>query len=706
MWRGGPQTSFTVTPSGYPENFWPALAKQNPQSAALQFMSINTQNSPFMQTASMTDLAKTDQLIRENPQNKWLPAIRLMMTLSAFTTNRLGGELSDPSFPDNLEAGKPSPEVSSTIKRNFSDQDLKAALTICHLGEKSESQNSYYNWIESCLYWMSWQDDKARLALRDGASKRSWNNHLKDFYIATEQGYRQAVNRPLLAQEKIWIINAPPLFASLARYREYARIITWSAIKDRRAGNNARALQTLSDTHHLMYLASRGSDHRINYLVSNAIMAIVTAGAYPSSRKTILEDMRTHQLRMTVDQKQQMYLAAFVALAKSQHRPKLAHQIDVEETARIQTHQKMIARNNNSTPEDESTYRDLAFTAAWYLSVILLLSLLGTIVLLIPVTAGKYFLGQDTDSSKPFIGKIIYGALFSGGLVAAFVTLIFIGIIALIENASVAISSVTANVLIIAILLVFLFVLAGCVLRLVNVERDDNREFGIAAIGALISVGVIALIAATWPYIFLLITSHAIAQTVASNVYYSNSTPFASIPLSFLNLFNKAPATYLWRIMITAIPFIFGSLFFALETMRKQTQLIDNAATRSKAWNFVIWILKVLFLATLFSLWSFATLIALGQFSEYQTSVIEVLCCVGVVALGAFLWFWWRKPHRRASAQYGLQLSNRSLQLWLCLASVGILATLLLQLSVSKSLQQDANAQIYGDMSTFQQVRH
>jgi hypothetical protein len=667
-------------------------------------MSINTQNSPFMQTASMTDLAKTDQLIRENPQNKWLPAIRLMMTLSAFTTNRLGGELSDPSFPDNLKAGKPSPEISSTVKRNFSDQDLKAALTICHLGEKSESQNSYYNWIESCLYWMSWQDDKARLALRNGALKSGWNNHLKDFYIATQQGYSQAVNRPLLAQEKIWIINAPPLFASLARYREYARIITWSAIKDRRAGNNARALQTLSDTHHLMYLASRGSDYPINYLVSEAIMAIVTRGAYTPGRKRLLADLDRPFL--PIQKSRQRDLNHFVALAKSQHRPKLAHQIDVEETARIQTHQKMIARNNNSTPEDESTYRDLAFTAAWYLSVILLLSLLGTIVLLILVTAGKYFLGHDTNSSKPFIGKIIYGALFSGGLVAAFVTLIFIGIIALIENASVAISSVTANVLIIAILLVFLFVLAGCVLRLVNAERDDNREFGIAAIGALISVGVIALIAATWPYIFLLITSHAIAQTVASNVYYSNSTPFASIPLSFLNLFNKAPATYLWRIMIAAIPFIFGSLFFALETMRKQTQLIDNAATRSKVWNFVIWILKVLFLAALFSLWSFATLIALGQFSEYQTSVIEVLCCIGVVALAAFLWFWWRKPHRRASVQYGLQLSNRSLQLWLCLASVGILATMLLQLSVSKSLQQDANAQIYGDMSTFQQVRH
>jgi len=172
VWRGGPQTSFTVIPSSYPENFWPALATQNPQSAALQFMSINTRESSFMKTASMADLAKIDQLIQENPQTKWLPAIRLMMTLSSFKTDRLGGELSDPDFPDNLKAGKPSPEISSTVKQNFSNSDLAAALKICALGEKREPQNSYYNWIESCLYWMSWQDDKASGITRWRREKR------------------------------------------------------------------------------------------------------------------------------------------------------------------------------------------------------------------------------------------------------------------------------------------------------------------------------------------------------------------------------------------------------------------------------------------------------------------------------------------------------------------------------------------------------
>ena len=715
MWRGGPQTAFTVVPSGYPKNFWPTLAKQNSQSLALQFMSINTQESPFLKTASMADLTKIDQLIQKNPQAEWLPAIRLMMTISSFQTNRVGGELSDPSFPDNLKNGIPSPEISPTVKRNFSDSDLYASLKICKLGEKREPQNSYYNWIESCLYWMSWQDDKARQALCEGAAKSGWNNHLKEFYTAVVQGYQQAMHRPLLAQEKIWIINAPPLFSAQARYREFGRIITWSAIKDRRAGNNARALQTLSDTHHLMYLASRGSTYFINSLVASAIMAITTSGAYAPSRKVLLASMKNPKAPMPSEQrllqKQMKMLAAFVALAKSQHRPELAHQIEVEETARIQAYQKTNQRYKNHSAEiqaseNQTQYRDLAFTAAWYLCVILLLSLLGTIALLIFVTAGKYFLGHNVNSAKPVVGKIIYGALFSGGVIAAILTLLFVALIAFIEHADVAISGIAANVFMMIIMLLFLFVLSRSVIRLINADRDDNREFLFSVMGVLVSAGVFALIATTWPYIYLLITSHAIAQTVASNAYYYPSpSSFTSISLNFLTLFDQAPATYLWRTMIAAIPVIFGSLFFIVEIKNKQTQLTGRKSTPAIAWRIVIGILKGTFLAMLFSLWGFATMMALGHLGEYQTPVIALLCFCGAM-LPAIIWDWWRMPNRRAAVHYGLQLSRRSLQWWLCLASLGILATLLIQLSVSKPMQQEANAQLYGDMSSSQKMLH
>jgi len=701
MWRGGPQMRFTVIPSGYPDNFWPVLATQNPQNAALQFMIAITRKSPFADTINLTDLSTIDQLIEKYPNAAWLPALRLRITLATFTTNRLGGELSDTSFPDNLKAGKPSPEISSTVKRNFSNQDLQAALSICHLGEKSEPQNGYYNWIESCLYWMSWQDDKARQALHDGAVKSGWNNHQQDFYIATEQGYSQAVRRPLLAQEKILIINAAPIFRAFARYRENARILTWSAIKARRAGNDARALQTLSDTHHLMYLAGRSSNYPIDYLVTNTIMAIAENGAYRPDRKVLLELSKKLMMQPSRDRG----LRYLVALAKSQQRPELAKQLENEGREHLGSLQNLQKRFGRDNSDEQDEHRNRTYFAAWYSCVILLLSLLGTIVLLILFTAGKYFLGQNANITKPFIGKVLYGALFSGGAIAAMVTLLSVVIIAFIEHADVTVSSITANVFMIAILLLFLFVLAANVTRLINAERDDNREFGIAAIGVLISVGVIALIAATWPYILLLITSHIIAQTVASNAYYPGSSPFAPAQLNFFTVFEKAPARYLWRIMIAAIPFIFGSLFFLLEIMKKQTQLTGNATTRSIAWKIVIWILKATFLAVLFSLWSFAIMIALGHFGEYQTSVIELLCCICAMVLAAFFWTWWRKPNRRASVQHGLHLSRCSLQLWICLVSIGILATLLIQISVSKPLQQEANSWLYGDMSPFQQVQ-
>ena len=181
-----------------------------------------------------------------------------------------------------------------------------------------------------------------------------------------------------------------------------------------------------------------------------------------------------------VVQKQRTMLAAFVALAKNQHRPTLAHQIETEESTRIQAFQTRVTKTEKQSAEQlrsdtQDTYRDIAFTSAWYLSVALLLSLLGTLILLILVSVGKFLLGRDVNFAQPFIGRILYGALFSGGVVAALLTLIFIGIIAFIEHADVAISGMAANAFMIVILLVFLFILSASVVRLINVDRDDNR---------------------------------------------------------------------------------------------------------------------------------------------------------------------------------------------------------------------------------------
>jgi hypothetical protein len=692
MWRGGPQTRFTVVPSSYPENFRPMLAAQNPRSAALQFISIATRKSTF----NPADLSAIDQLIEKYPDTAWLPALRLRITLAVFTTNRLGGELSDPYFPDNLKAGKPSPEISSAVKRNFSNSDLAAALKICALGEKREPQNSYYNWIESCLYWMSWQDDKARQALREGAAKSEWNSHLRDFYIATEQGYSQAVRRPLLAQEKIWIINAAPIFEALERYREDARIIIWSAIKDRRAGNNARALQTLSDTHHLMYLAGRSSNYPTNYLVANAIMANVEDGAYRPSRKVLLELSKKPMTRHDRDRG----LRYLMALAKSQHRPELAEQIGNEGKERIKTLQKLGAQYGQNYSGEQFEHRAITYFTTGYLSVILLLSLLGTIALFILVTAGASSLRGETPHAR----EIISGALLGSGALAAICAFVLFEITAFITNIGVAAWRITVEALLTFILLFFIFVLGKSVLGLFHSARSGKRRYWRSIIGALVSIGVIAFVVATGPSIILWLNSRFTPD------------PFATIPPHGIDVFSYiqdfyfylnmhgSPAGYLWRILIAMTPVVFGGVFLISQSLKRQKQLTAPESQvvtfQSKMWSFAKGLLQLIFQVALLGFWGLAILMALGLYVELQLTWLEIFVLLIVLLLAACR-LWWRKPHRRASAQYGLHLFSRSLRLWMCIASCGILAMLLIQLSVSKPLQQVADSQLYGDMPSF-----
>jgi hypothetical protein len=400
-----------------------------------------------------------------------------------------------------------------------------------------------------------------------------------------------------------------------------------------------------------------------------------------------------------------------VALAKSQHRPELAKQIENEGTKRIEILQNFDARYRQDNSAEQNKYRNIAYSAAWYSSVILLLSLLGTIVLLILTTAGKYFLGRNVNCTKPSLGKIIYGAFFSGGVVATITTLILFVIIALIKNASVAVSSIMANVFLIIILLFFLFILAVNVTRLIHSERGDNRGFWISVIRISVSIGMIALIAATWPYIIMWINSRFMPDLFVTNNYNTGNATLSFIQnlYQYLDLLEGASAGYFWRIVIAMTPFVFGGLFLIAQILKKQKQLTNPeilaVTLRLRVRNLVKWLLKLIFQMALLGFWGLAILMAIGQFTQLQLTWLEIFVFL-IVLLLITCWFWWHKPHRRASASFGLHLFSRSLKWWMCLASIGILATMIIQLSVSKPMLREVNSQLYGDMSSFQQVRH
>ena len=493
------------------------------------------------------------------------------------------------------------------------------------------------------------------------------------------------------------IINAAPIFRAFARYRENARILTWSAIKDRRAGNDARALQMLSDTHHLMYLAGRSSNYPIDYLVANAIMALAEGGAYRPNRKVLLQLSKKPMTRHNRDRG----LRYLVALAKKQHHPELAEQIENEGKERIKTLQKLDAQYGQDHSGEQIEHRYITYFTTGYLSVILLLSLLGTIALFILVTAGASSLRGEAPPAR----EIISGALFGSGALAAICAFVLFEITAFITNIDVAAWRITVEALLTFVLLFFVFVLGKSVLGLLHSARSGKRGYWRPIIGALVSVGMITFVMATWPYIILWLNSRFTPDPFATSPPHGIDV-FSYIQdfYFYLNM-HGSPAGYLWRILIAMTPVVFGGVFLISQILKRQKQLTvpeSQAKTfQSKMRDFAKGLLRLIFQVALLGFWGLAILMALGLYVELQLTWLEISVLL-IVLLSTACRFWWRKPHRRASAQYGLHLFSRSLQVWMCIASCGILAMLLIQFSVSKPLQQVADSQLYGDMPSFQ----
>lgn len=211
----------------------------------------STSASPFFPGKPNKDFRseqrrRLDFAIEKFPDQPWLIAKRLKNSWSYMMGDRLAGELSDANLAANKAAGIASPEHQ---KRNSSlpdlqPQEVRRVLQLCARGQKLEPNNAYCDWTRAYFLAPSWRDKEAWQALDAAAQKPAFDDHQLADVRARMAARELQLHRPLLWEERLmmayWI-----LFPQYARYREFARIVSWQSIKAQRRGDHALALRLM-----------------------------------------------------------------------------------------------------------------------------------------------------------------------------------------------------------------------------------------------------------------------------------------------------------------------------------------------------------------------------------------------------------------------------------------------------------------------------
>jgi hypothetical protein len=248
---------------------------------------------------------RLDQVIEKFPNEAWLIAKRLKLSWGYMFGDRVGGELSDANLAANQAAGIPSPERQTANYNslspgppdrapklenqypkypNYKPQELQRVLELCKRGQKLEPNNAFYDWTESYFLALAWRDKEAWRALDSGAKKAQWNDHQLEEIRAQMEARELQNNRPLLWEERVMMTYAV-LFPQYARYREYARIVSWNSIKAQRRGDHALALQLIGAFAKITAKMRDNSRFYIERLVAIAMESIVISGATYDARK-------------------------------------------------------------------------------------------------------------------------------------------------------------------------------------------------------------------------------------------------------------------------------------------------------------------------------------------------------------------------------------------------------------------------------------
>ena len=315
---GKERSSFSELLKEYPGDVrvWSAAADEE-NSAPVSFdeasapLNASLAASPFFPGKPHKDFRteqrrRLDFVIEKFPDHPWLIAKRLKSSWGYMYGDRLAGELSDANLPANKAAGIASPERrkynsgagEANTYPNYKPQEVQGVLQLCARGQKLEPNNAYYDWTRAYFLALSWRDKEAWQALDAAAQKPVFDDHQLEDVRARMDAIELRAHRPLLWEEKLtisyWI-----LFPQFARYREFARIVSWESIEAQRRGDHAQALRLMGSLAKVSAKIRDNSKFIIERLVANAMEQIAISSATYDARNAVRPRGTTAQQNAT-----------------------------------------------------------------------------------------------------------------------------------------------------------------------------------------------------------------------------------------------------------------------------------------------------------------------------------------------------------------------------------------------------------------------
>ena len=659
MMSGSPWIHFTVLPRNWDSRFGPDSPELPIRARAIKG-GVDT----FEWPSNFQTLDKFDALLQKNPNLPWLIALRLRVTTIVFKTNRVGGELSDARLLEHLKAGIPSPETNGK-KSNFTPEQMQHTLALCRLGEKLEPQNAFFSWMRACFLLMNWQDQQAWQALDEAAHKTYWNNHYVEFNNLYAESSSKVLNRPLLPIEILNLISlSEDPFPQTGKMREMSRIINWEAIKLKRQGKDTHALQICANFHHTLFLATQGDADFMDSLIDFGMLSIAQSGAtYPKQNELkikIEEEQKEADAPPTFDPKKdernrEKRVNGFIAYAEKFHRPDLAHQIKVDAQLAFQLFQKGRNYREDNTAylyTFDTQYVRLEFSGAlFYLGVALFLSLLSSLFIWLILVCCNSFLARKSTfnpTNAPLSKRILWSAKLCYGL----------------------------WLLSCLCVLIYLF---G------SITTTTTETLPGIANGWLIL-----------PFSISLSSDNLSSKSQYLSQCFNNT----EMLLQF------------WRGFILLLPLLAASFYVLQKRLERQAEeegkdvwnmwtllrkLLKSQRNAEFNRAFLGWLGRKIYL--LFLLASWGTLIYIAQYIPTNIILLPVAMALLIIVL-----IWMFRAAKQTSGKDSLQLFQRILANWVCIASVLIFGLLAIHTYISPPLQKWANNELHGEMHLLHHV--
>jgi hypothetical protein len=360
-----------------------------------------------------------DALIEKHPQQAWLLAYRLRLSVSKMQIDRMGGELSDSKRAQNQAAKIPSPERLKT-KPNFTPAELEKSIALARRGQKLEPDNGF--WDSMLVYFLmaGWRDEEAFRVLQKASRKPQFHEHQNEWFKA-RQAAREAYYHAPQPPEATLLFQFSDGLGISARQREMARIITWQGVKFQRRGQHQKSLQILTDYARLNYTAKRNAYSLIDSFVYTALAAIALSHVGERdiiAPKRIRDEKALHEKRALLTAKQvQAYTRAHGQAALGDEMAALA----IQEGKRSDQLRYAFEEQNIY---NELDVRPVIWSVSFYWAAALLLLLLPMLAFWWLLVGGA-LRWANVPIVKPVVSDVKRGVFVATGWTALLWTLAF-----------------------------------------------------------------------------------------------------------------------------------------------------------------------------------------------------------------------------------------------------------------------------------------